>query len=240
MTYDTLYVIGDSYTTPGLCVSIDDSYWTKFGNHINANNVINHAHPGKNNRNMLRNAVRYVLENKNKKNFVLIGLTHLARIDYYSESKINSHNEKNGNYAELHIHNYDYNKQHTSENDKWFVSLWSHNFQLANLLTDIITTMSFFNANKIDYLIHNCSLGIPEENFDPLVSSFTEEVNRNLKVLNLYKDSWHSLTYEKRIKPVDFDLYEWFGHHGKEGNDIYYQYLKKKYDNIYKGLENAT
>lgn len=233
MGYDILYVIGDSYTTPNVCVNVEDSYWNKFAKHINADVTVNHSHPGKNNSNMLRNAIRFVLENKGKNIFVLIGLTTLYRVDYYNDSIVNHYNDKNGNTSELYIHNYD--KKQSSEFDKWFVSTWCYDFLLVNLLKDILTSAAFFQLNKVNYLIHNCSIIIHQELHNPLVKSFTQEVNKDLRVLNLYKDSFHNLNLEQGIKPADYDRYGWNGHHGPEGNEIYFQYLKQKFEEIFNG-----
>lgn len=230
MRYDILYVIGDSYTTPDFCVSVEDSYWSKFAKYINADIIVNHSHPGKNNSNMLRNAVRFVLENKEKNIFVLIGLTSLCRLDYYNRSIINLFNDKNGNTSELYIHNYD--KKQSSEFDKWFVSTWCYEFSLVNLLKDILTSAAFFQLNKVDYLIQNCSATHQQELHNPLVKLFTQEVNKDLRVPNLYKDSFHNLNLELGIKPADYDNYGWHGHHGSEGNEIYFQYLKQKFEEI--------
>lgn len=228
-----MYVIGDSYSTPNCCVAVQDSYWSKFAYHISANTVINHSHIGKNNVNMFRNAVRFVLENKNQKIFVMLGLTSFYRIDYYNEAITNTYNKENGNRAELYVHNYE--RQRTNEFDKWFVTNWSYEFLLANLLKDILTTSAFLQKYNVDYFIHNCAEAVPAENDNPLVKSFTFEVNKDQKVLNLYKDSFHAINFEKGVKPADYDQYGWHGHHGAEGNENYFHYLKQKFDEIYNG-----
>ena len=229
--YDILYVIGDSYTTPNYCVDVEDSYWYKFGKLIQADEIVNHSHPGKCNSNMIRNAMRFCLENTDKKIFVLIGLTTLYRIDYQDYKFENEHNVQNGNLAELYIHNYDIKNDINA--DRLFIDRWTYEHTFANLLTSAISISGLFESKKINYLIHNCSAPLQRDSHLPFLSAFCNEVDIIPKIPNLYDNTYYSINRDKKIKPVDYDKYGYYGHHGAEGNEIYFRYLKSVYENVY-------
>lgn len=233
--YDILYVIGDSYTTPRVCVKVEDSYWKKFADLIKADSVINHSHQGKGNQNMLRNAMRFCLDNPNKKIFILIGLTTISRFDYQDYNVENSYNKNNGNHSELFIHNFyiqeDNNK--TEEYDKWFVEKWTYEHTFCNLINSIIAHAYFFKSVNVDYLIHNCSTPLVEDLYSPFLKSFCLELKKDTCIPNLFANTYYSLNKEKGIKPVDFEKYGWHGHHGSEGNQVYFEYLKQVVEREY-------
>jgi hypothetical protein len=229
--YDILYVIGDSYTTPNYCVDVEDSYWHKFGKLIQASEIINHSHPGKCNPNMIRNTLRFCLENTDKKIFILIGLTTMYRLDYQDYNFKNEQNVQNGNLAELYIHNYDIKNDKNS--DRTFINRWTYEHAFANLLTSTISLSGLFESRKIDYLIHNCSTPLKRDIFLPLLSTFCNELDTIPKIPNLYDNTYYSTNKDKKIKPVDYDEYGYHGHHGAEGNEVYFHYLKSVYENIY-------
>jgi len=231
--YDLIYVIGDSYTTTNYCVDVKDSYWHKFGKLIQANEIINHSHPGKCNSNMIRNALRFCLENADKKIFVLLGLTAIYRLDYQDYNFENEHNVQNGNLPELHIHNYDIKNNKNNSIEHLFIDRWTYEHTFVNLLTSIITLSSLFESKKVDYLIHNCSSPLKRDMYLPLLSAFCNELDTIPKIPNLYDNTYYSTNEDKKIKPVDYDKYGYYGHHGAEGNEIYFQYLKSVYENVY-------
>ena len=232
--YDILYVIGDSYTTPDCCVQVNDSYWKKFGQFIQADTIVNHSHPGKCNQSMLRNAMRFCLDNSDKKIFVLVGLTTIYRLDYQDFSFENNDNTENGNMAELYIHNFEmHNNKSMGEYDKWFVDKWTYEHTFCNLTNSIIAHAYFFESKNVDYLIHNCSVPLNEDIYNPFLKSFCIELRNKKSIPNLFTNTYYSLNKEKGIKPADFEQYGWMGHHGEEGNQVYFEYLKQVYEREY-------
>jgi len=231
--YDILYVIGDSYTTPDCCVQVDDSYWKKFGQFIQADTIVNHSHPGKCNQSMFRNAMRFCLDNSDKKIFVLVGLTTIFRLDYQDTSFENIKNKNNGNEAEIFIHNLELQNASHEELDKWFIEKWTYEHTFCNLVNAIIAHSSFFKSRNIDYLIHNCSSPLHEDIDSPFLKSFCLELGKDYKIPNLFGNTYLSLNKDRGIKPVDFQQYGWNGHHGKEGNQVYFEYLKQIYNQEY-------
>jgi len=180
---------------------------------------------------MIRNALRFCLENTDKKIFVSIGLTTLYRLDYQDYNFENEHNVRNDNLAELHIHNYDIKNDKNS--DRTFIDRWTYEHIFANLLTSAISLSGLLESKKIDYLIHNCSSPLHQDSHLPFLSAFCNEIDTIPKIPNLYDNTYYSLNADKKIKPADYDKYGYYGHHGAEGNEVYFRYLKSVYENVH-------
>lgn len=222
-----LYVDGDSYSTPNFCVDADHSYWKLFANRIGALSVTNHAYTGKSNEGMFRNATRFCLENTKDKVFVLIGLSHLERfdlVDYSVQSTIVNKNPVPAEHGVL---------SESFKDDASRSSQFNREFEECVFLSKLINFYGFLKTRKnVSFMIHFCSKPLVQSNI-PMLESLYHEVTNYPEVVNLFKDTYQTVNQDQGIKPVDFKSYGWAGHHGVEGNQVYVNYLVKKYQELY-------
>ena len=219
--YDIIYIDGDSYSTPDFCCPIADSYWYKFKNHINAIEYVNYAQPGKSNFSMIRNALRFYLQNKDKRIFFLIGFSHLYRSDFQDDKNQNPLNKFN--FEERFIHQHIYV-------DKPDIVRATYEHEVLNFMTNCLLLYNFLESKNINFILHNCSNPYIEDIYSPLLKDFWLEILNLDKIPNLLNNTYLSINELKKIKPIDFEKHGWVGHHGPEGNLEYFNFLKQHYD----------
>ena len=226
-----LYVDGDSYTTPWYYVEAQDSYWSLFGDHVNASSVVNYAYIGKSNEGIMRNATRFAIENKNTEVFFLLGFTHLERRDFFaSEFRTgNAPDKKNPNPKERGVRS----KKHSGiDSPKENIITYSREFEEAQFLSNLLNLYGFFKYANCKFMFHFCSKPL-EHNPLPLVNDFYLEVSNHKEIVNLFDNTYGTYNQKLNIRPADYSQYGWDGHHGPEGNKAYSEFLIKKYKEIY-------
>jgi hypothetical protein len=216
-----LYVDGDSYTTPGLCVDQEQSYWSLFGKHINATDITNYAYSGKSNEGIFRSAVRFVLENKQSDIFLLLGFSHLARYDTSPFIPVT-----NPNPAEINISSAPYKE------DKDRVGGYSTELLEATFYSNLVLFDTFLKQSNVKYMLHYCGLPFKKTSA-PILNTLRNRVEECANVINLFQDTYTSLPMKHKIKPADFAKYGVVGHHGAEGNKVYADFLIEQYQKLY-------
>lgn len=222
-----LYVDGDSYSTPGGCVDPVDSYWSKFGAHIQATKIVNFAYPGKSNNGMIRNATRFCLDHPEEDLFVLIGFSHLERYDYFDEHQHSYKSSKTPNPLEFGVVS-----EHAHQNQDR-IQFYNREFEESKFLSALINFHGGLTTRpNIKFMLHSCTNPLVISNM-PLLERFYQEVQSYPRVINLFNDTYLSLNQRLGVKPVDFDAFKWQGHHGPEGNATYAELLINAYNDLY-------
>lgn len=226
-----VYVDGDSYTTPNFCVDSKDSYWQLFGNYLNARSITNYAYAGKSNTGMIRNAMRFVLDNPDSEVFVLLGFSHLERLDYFDINFSKGHQPdiKNPNPSERGVRSCPlYSSAQPDE-----IIKYDREFEESIFLSQLLSAYGFFKNKNIKFIFHFCSVPLLQDNLRPLINTFLIEIKQYKEIVNLFDNTYMTLNQKLGIKPSDFNQYSWMGHHGEQGNKAYADFLINKYKEIY-------
>ena len=217
-----LYVDGDSYSTPGVCVDQHQSYWSLFGQHVRADSIVNYAYSGKSPEGMIRSAVRFAIERPNQDIFFLLGFGPLERFDV----RFQTNPFKNPNPAESGISSNPFSAE--KERVLGHVSSLSE----ANFYSNLVLLGNLLDTLNFKYMFHYMT--VPLKRMEaPMLTSLRNEVDKNPRIVNLFEDTCFVHGIKNKIKPVDFDEYGWIGHHGPEVNGIYADYLIQQYQKLY-------
>ena len=223
-----LYVFGDSYTTPHLCVDPQDSFWGLAGQYLGVEQIVNVSQSG----NSFDSICQLLIGMQNqykynwKEDFFIIGLPPLERITVFD-------NHKDTEYKSI-IFNQDWNVIETTieahrglesiqfyGEDKFLITHADRSWTETKLLREIYLLTKWLDSVNAKYLISNNSKPLDKENFwgpSEFVLKHAIDHNRCL----LFENTYYSVNYNIH-KPTDYDRYGWFGHHGAEGNNLYYE-----------------
>ena len=225
--YNKLWVFGDSYTTPELCVHPQESFWGLTAIHCNIPTIINCSRPVNS-----FDSVNHILVSMQqqfdwKNDLFLIGIPPLERItvfdDYVDTAylgheistntwttdkfKINSHHGLIG------LQNYGKDKQLIIHNDRAWVE--------TQTLRTIFLLTAWLDSTKANYMIINLSKDFDVNNiWGPSEFVLPHAVNHPRCIL--FENTYHGINLNVN-KPADFDQFGWTGHHGPVGNKHFFE-----------------
>jgi hypothetical protein len=223
-----LYVFGDSYTTPYVCVDPQDSFWGLAGKHLGVEQIINVSQPG----NSVDSVCQLLIGMQNqykynwKEDFFIIGLPPLERITIFDNHKNTEYKSKifdrdwNKIYTTIEAHRGLVSKQFYGE-DQFLITHADPSWTETQILREIYLLTKWLDGVGANYLICNVSKTLNENNLwgpSEFVLKHAIDHDRCL----LFDNTYHSVNYNIH-KPADYDLYGWNGHHGAEGNKLYYE-----------------
>ena len=223
-----LYVFGDSYTTPHLCVKPQDSFWGLAGKHLGVEQIVNVSKPSHSFDSVcqlligMQNQYKYNW----KEDFFIIGLPPLERITIFDNHKDTIYKSK--------IIDRDWNEIDTTIEahrglvcgkffglDKFLITHADRSWTETQILRELYLLTKWLDGVGANYLICNLSKPLLEDNWwGP--SEFVLRHNIDHDRCLLFDNTYYSVNYNIH-KPADYDLYGWTGHHGAEGNKLYYE-----------------
>jgi len=224
--YDKLWVFGDSYTTPGVCVNPLESFWGLTAKHINAKEIINCSWPGNSFASVWHMLVGMQQQYNFEKDFFIIGMPPLERLTVFDNFKntkymANCFNTDTWNKTQQTIschtglqiiRGYEAEKMVVYEDRSWTET------QTLTMLFLITTWLDSLSAN---YLITNLGKPLDLENkWGP--SEFVLPYCQNHNKCILFKDTYYSVNVNLN-KPLDFSKFGWSGHHGPVGNQHFFE-----------------
>jgi hypothetical protein len=222
--YRNLWVFGDSYSTPGVCVTPTDSFWMKVAKQLQVQKVYNYSWP----RNSFDSVIHTLISDSKQYNwqqdFFLIGVPVLPRLTVvgahdkaYHRSVFDA--ESNLLDSELIL------CHHGLENKSFHDDLTSVRFENPTW-TEVQACRSIFllnqwlDNNNANYFIVNLSKDFMFDS--PATGAFLQDYcfahDRNI----LRGDTYYNLNLNKH-PPPDFDRYGWAGHHGPDGNAYFFE-----------------
>jgi hypothetical protein len=223
--YDKLWVFGDSYTTPNVCVAPQDSFWGLLASHIGIPVIKNCSRPVNSFDAVCQLLVGLQDEINWNQDLVLIGIPPLERITVFDDYKD----------TEYLGHSIDTNDWHDESFDischRGLVSLQNYgtdkeliiHHDRAWLETQTLRTVFFLTKwlDSIDasYMILNLSKDFDVGNqWGPsnVVLPYCMNHPRGI----LFKDTYHGINIGIN-KPADSDK-PW-GHHGSAGNRYFFE-----------------
>jgi len=226
-TYDSVYVFGDSYSTPDYCVDVEDSFWHNVAKDVGANTVHNYSHPGNS-----FESVTHLITTEHEKfdwnGLFLIGIPPLERMTFYNNNPKEQHARKsfvmsNDVVEEELIRSQEYLRERSwRELGRDFLADENRGWTEARVLRELYLLESWLRLEKkANCVFINLSKKFIEQDLWP---SSKEYVNYFMKLSNaiIFGDkTYHNINLGIN-KPADYDRYRWDGHHGATGNEYFY------------------
>ena len=223
-----LYVIGDSYTTPYYCVDPQESFWGLAGKELGVEQIVNVSQPGYSFESIcqlligMQNQYKYDWQ----KDFFIIGLPPLERITIFDNHKDTE--------AKSTIFNQDWietsttieahrglESKHFYGEDQFLITYSDRSWTETNILRKIYLLTKWLDSVDANYLITNNSKPLDKENvWGPSEFVLKHAIDHDRCLL--FKNTYYSVNYNVH-KPIDYDQYGWYGHHGAKGNQLFYE-----------------
>lgn len=221
-----LYVFGDSYSTPGFCVEPHESWWGLVHNEIKHRVpfVDNYSWPG-NNIDSIAHIIVSNLDMFDKDDYVIIGIPPIERLtvfDLAARPKMAIKFDANLNkVCQYTVPRHDSLQQLTRHQlGRFEIDIWNRSWSEAQILRQLLL---------LEYLIKDCVAGVMVVNLAEPFQPLTQwSVLESLQAMALNKpnfiifDNTYQSVNKDVHKPVDFDTHGWWGHHGPEGNQHWF------------------
>jgi hypothetical protein len=225
-----MVVLGDSYLTPNYLVDARDSFWGLLANDLNITEIDNYAC----HRFSLDSMIHILLnEDIDFNRHIVIGIPPIMRESIYIEDKGHQHPKHKIVDWEITEHdvssmenvtNYHFHDRYNNDYEK--VNLFSSEWHEVMTLEKIYLIYNYLKSKNAKFMILNMSKPFQYQVLWPAGMNIIKQVAL-LEECNIFKDTYQSINQDDGIKPVDFDTYDWMGHHGAEGNLNYYQKVVK-------------
>ena len=227
-----LHVFGDSYTSPGYCVDPSDSFWGLAGQTLEVDKIQNYSHPG-----FSLDHVLHILLNDNfdfLTDYFIIGIPPLIRYIGYSDSYNTTWNltefDKGFIQTTKTINCLSNTQKFTFEqqfkNDILGVDRFNEEWNDVQCLEKIFLLHQYLISQNAKFMIVNLSGPLVYQDLWPAGCNIMIRVEQ-LPECIIFDNTYYSVNYNDKIKPADFDLYKWNGHHGSEGNANWYNKVIK-------------
>jgi hypothetical protein len=228
----TLVVIGDSYSTPNLCVEPKDSFWGLAARDLAVDNIVNYSHDG-----FAFDLILHILLNETfdwTNTYFIIGIPPIARVALFADNPVKQHHSAVmfdcdfnswpvGCNSLTNCYWADYIE--TFSKEKHFLSKYDHSWQEVLTLEKVFLIHSFLKSTDTKFIIANLTAPmLLQEDWE--VSKKIMQTCNQLPECILFKDTQFDVNRQDNIKPVDRDPNDpdcWFGHHGPVGNQNWYQ-----------------
>ena len=222
--YDKLWVFGDSYTTPDVCVDPQESFWGLTAEKLGIDTIVNCSRPVNS-----FTSVQHLLVSMSQQinwatDLVLIGIPPLERItvfDNYKDTEYLGHKIDTNTWVvdkfDIPIHrglvslqNYGTDRQLILHSDRSWLE--------TDVLRQVFFLTQWLDKINANYLILNLSKDLDDNNIwgpSNFVLPYCKEHNRCI----LFKNTYHGVNVGVN-KPADSDTPE--GHHGPAGNAYFF------------------
>jgi len=218
--YNKLWVFGDSYTTPYVCVDPVDSFWGLAANVLNVNSIMNCSGPGNSFTTVQQLLVGMSQKIEWDRDMIFVGIPPLERItifDNYINAEYLGYNINTNTWKidrfdiEAHrglgsLNNYGSDRQLIVHNNRNWVE--------TDVLRQIFLLTQWLDSINANYLIINLSKDLDKNNcWGP--SNFVLPYCKNHKKCILFDKTYYGVNLGV-VRPADSDAPE--GHHGPSGN----------------------
>jgi hypothetical protein len=226
-SYDKLWVFGDSYSTPGVSVDPQDSFWGLTAIHCNIPTIMNCSRPV----NSFDSVCHLLISEQNSydwnKDLFLIGIPPLERITIFDDHKNTPYYGHNINTATWKSQGFQIQSHHgiiSLQNygtDKQLVIYSDRSWLETQILRNIFLLTTWLDSKNSNYMIINLSKPFNSNNiWGP--SNFVLPYTINHPRCILFKDTYHSINLDIN-PPADFKEFGWNGHHGSSGNKYFFE-----------------
>ena len=223
--YDKLWIFGDSYTTPNVCVSPDKSFWGLTAVELGIPVIVNCSRPVNSWTAVQHLVVGMSTEIDWKNDLVFVGIPPLERItvfDNHANTEYLGHVIKSDTW---HIETFDvpcHRGLHSLQyygNDQELIIHSDRSWLETDVLRQIFLVSQWLDRISANYMIINLSKDFDENNVwgpSNVVLPYCKSLKRSI----LFKDTYHGVNIGIN-KPADSDTLE--GHHGPDGNRYFFE-----------------
>ena len=222
--YNKLWVFGDSYTTPGVCVNPVDSFWGLAAKALNVSTIVNCSRSGNSFATVQQLLVGMSQEIDWDRDMIFVGVPPLERItifDNHRNTGYHGHNINTNTWEEdqfdiathrglVCLQNYGQDQQLILHHDRSWLE--------TDTLRQIFLLTQWLDSIDANYLIINLSKNLDSDNcWGP--SIFVLPYCKDHKKCILFDKTYYSINIGVN-KPADLDGPE--GHHGPAGNQHFF------------------
>ena len=222
--YKRLCVWGDSFATPGYCVSPKESFWGLAAQTLGVDTIINYSWLG-----CSFDSVCHMIVSQShdwKNDYLLIGIPPLERLTVFDDFKDTRYNAScidtttwNDTTEQVNCHTGLQNIR--GDEAQKMVVYADRSWTETQVLTKLFLLTSWLDSVNANYLVLNLAKPMDPNNFwGPSEFVLPWALKHNKMIL--FKDTYYSVN-ENIHKPADFDRYKWAGHHGPDGNKHFFE-----------------
>ena len=225
--YNRLWVFGDSYSTPDVCVSPQESFWGLTASALGVDTVVNCSRSKISFDSVCQMLIGEQQRYNFEQDFFVIGLPPLERItifdDYKDTALVSSvfdtktWQAQPSNVASHHgLVNLQY-----KELDRLSVLISDRSWIETQVLRQIFLITQWLDSCDANYIIVNLSKNLdPNNHWGPSQYILDYCVNHNR--CKLFDGSMYDVNLNIN-RPADYDNFGWHGHHGPAGNRHFFE-----------------
>lgn len=226
MQHKTLWVFGDSYTTPHELVKPWDSFWGLFAEKVSADTISNCSRR----KNSFDSVCQLLIAQQSKYNWAqdvfLIGIPPLSRVtifDNFENTAYTGTNITTNNWTETQFDI----SAHRGLVCKHFgelgytISYEDRSWTEAQALRQVFLLTQWLDAMGANYLVLNLSEPMMADNqWGP--TTFAIDYCKKHPRCVIFDDTYYSINFNLH-RPPDYDIWGWHGHHDARGNLNYFE-----------------
>lgn len=225
--YNKLWVFGDSYTTPGVCVNPADSFWGLTAVALGIKQIINCSRPVNSFVSVQHLLINLHTEIDFENDLIFIGIPPLERITVFDNfkdteylgSQIDTETWSSTTFdIDAHrglmcLQNYGQDQMLVVHSDRAWVE--------TDVMRQIFLLTTWLDNVGANYFVINLSKDFDKDNvWGP--SNFVLPYCKNHQRCVLFDNTYRGINVEIN-KPEDFNQYGWNGHHGPAGNRYFFE-----------------
>lgn len=223
--YRNLWVFGDSYSTPNICVDVKDSFWFLTAQALGAETVYNYSWPS----NSFDSVLHLVTSESEKydweRDFFIIGIPPLTRLTVVSKDSTRAYHcrlfAQDGKEIEQHMILSHHGLQNLSfYKDPTAIRFEDPAWTEIQALRSIFLLNAWLDSKRANYLIINLSKNFLQDEASTGKFLMNQGFNHPRNII--VGDTYYNINLNIN-KPTDFDEYGWNGHHGAKGNRYFFE-----------------
>jgi len=224
--YRNLWVFGDSYSTPGVWLEPQASFWAEVAKILGVIETHNYSRPGNSLDSVIHLLVSESLNYDWKQDFFLIGIPPLVRLTIVSADDKKIYHKKVYDKQMRQIDEPQITCHHGLESRSFYddplaVRFDDPTWNEIQACRQIFLINQWLDKQGANYLVINLSKDF--SNDYPATGEFLMEQCFNHPRNVLIGDTYWGINYGIN-KPADFDQYGWSGHHGAPGNQYFFEH----------------
>lgn len=222
--YRNLWIFGDSYSTPGVCVHPTDSFWMHTARKLEVDKIYNYSWPGNSFDSVIHNVISDSEQFDWEHDFLLICVPPLARLTIVSNDDTKSYHrcvfdiDANEVVRDLIVCHHGLENK-SFYNDPTAIKFEDPTWTEIQACRNIFLLNQWLDSKSANYFIANMSKDFMSD--APATGKFLQKACHPHPRNILIGDTYYNTNFGIH-KPADFDQYGWSGHHGPEGNKHFF------------------
>jgi hypothetical protein len=223
-----MWVFGDSYTTPDVCVSPEQSFWGLTAKELGVSTICNLSRSGNSFDSICQLLVGEQSDYNWKTDFFFITIPPLERITVFDDFKDTLYKKYLFNLPTWNKDSASVLSHHglisisSHHLDKFLIMHLDRAWLEVQVLRELFLISQWLDSKKANYIIVNVSKDLDIDNhWGP--SEFVLRYCKEHPKFLLFEKSLYNINLNIN-KPGDFDQYGWFGHHDSTGCEYFFEH----------------